>query len=255
MPDSSNQLRYALITGAGSGIGFSTAEVFLKKGWSVIAVGRSESKLQKVKDLDPQQVLAIACDLTQLNQVKSLVQKLEHHKLISQIRALVNNAGIYQKANFLESSDEVWTEQLNTNLLGSVRLTRELLQVATIQQTSMSIVNISSTLGLRPVPGTAAYSASKAAMVSWTKTLALEVANQNIRVNCICPGIVDTPIHEFHENSALEAKALKQTLQKAQPIGRIGRPDDVAYGAYYLCSDEASWVTGSVLNIDGGISL
>ncbi len=243
--------QYALVTGAGSGIGLATAELFIKNNWKVIAVGRTASKLESLKSRFPDAVMPITCDLSNAPSVSNLISQIT--SIVPQIKALVNNAGIWKRVSFFESDDALWREQFETNVLGSVRLTRDLLKLSIAQKTSLSVVNISSTLGVRPVADTAAYSAAKAAMVSWTKTLALEVASYQIRVNCICPGLVDTPIHDFH--SSPESSALREGLQKAQPIGRIGQPQDIAAGVYYLCSEDSSWVTGSILNIDGGISL
>lgn len=246
-------IRYALITGAGSGIGLATAEHFLKNNWRVIAVGRTQTKLEELRSKFPDQVVAIQCDIAKAHDVSKLISKITD--LIPQIKALVNNAGIWKRVSFFETDDDTWREQFETNVLGSVRITRDLLKLSIAQDNTLSVVNISSTLGVRPIADTAAYSASKAAMVSWTKTLALEVAKYKIRVNCICPGLVDTPIHDFHQNASAESIALRAVLQNAQPIGRLGKPEDIAAGAYYLCSDQAEWVTGSTLSIDGGISL
>ncbi len=250
---SSPEIRYALITGAGSGIGLATAEHFLKNNWKVIAVGRTLSKLEKLRSKFPESVVTIQCDLANSTDVANLISKVS--KQVPQIKALVNNAGIWKRLSFLDTDDNTWREQFETNVLGSVRITRELLKLSIAQKTSLSVVNISSTLGVRSIADTAAYSASKAAMVSWTKTLALEVAKNGVRVNCICPGLVDTPIHDFHGDDSPASVALRASLQNAQPIGRLGKPEDVAAGVYYLCSDEAAWVTGSTLIIDGGISL
>lgn len=253
MADSIKQ--YALITGAGSGIGLATAELFIKNSWNVIAVGRTASKLEELRKKYPQQILAIECDLAKASDVAQLIAKLSEQKLISQIKALVNNAGIWKRVSFFESDDQLWQTQFETNVLGSVRLTRDLLKLSIKENIAVSVVNISSTLGIRPVADTAAYSASKAAMVSWTQTLALEVASKKIRVNCICPGIIDTPIHDFHKETTPEMKELRASLQNAQPLGRMGRAEDVAAGVLYFCSNGAEWITGTTLNIDGGISL
>ena len=249
----STEIRYALITGAGSGIGLATAELFLKNNWKVIAVGRTLSKLEELSNRFPNSVVVVQCDLSKSADIGNLISKIS--KLVPQIKTLINNAGIWKRMSFLETDDATWREQFETNLLGSVRITRELLKLSVASSTPLSVVNISSTLGVRPIAETAAYSAAKAAMVSWTKTLALEVAKYKIRVNCICPGIIDTPIHEFHGDTSPASNAIRASLQNAQPIGRLGKPEDVAAGVYYFSSSEAEWITGSVLQIDGGISL
>lgn len=238
--------KFALITGAASGIGLATSQELLKNGWNIIAVGRSQQKLSALKKISPDQILTFACDISNAQEVEKLLSNLKEQNLFSQIKALINNAGIWKRVSFFESSDEFWQEQFNTNVLGSVRLTRELLKLMIEAQQTLSIVNVASTLAHRPVPHTSAYSASKAAMVSWTQVLALEVAQFKIRVNCVCPGLVDTPIH---------AQGALSGLENAQPLGRLGLPQDIANGIKYLVSEDSNWVTGTVLNIDGGISL
>ena len=114
------------------------------------------------------------------------------------------------------------------------------------------IINNSSSLGIHPIANTAAYSASKAGMVSLTKSMALELAKDKIRVNCICPGVVDTPIHKMADEK--EREYFLTSMAQMHPLGVVGSPDDVAYAALFLASDEAKWITGAVLPVDGGIS-
>jgi NAD(P)-dependent dehydrogenase (short-subunit alcohol dehydrogenase family) len=130
-----------------------------------------------------------------------------------------------------------------------VRLTHALL--THLEKNRGVVINVSSNLGLRPIPRTSAYSASKAAMINWTQSLAIELGPTGVRANCVCPGIIDTPIQAFHGQSAEQ----KAALGNLQPIGRIGVPDDVAYAIWSLCGPGSEWMTGSVLTVDGGISL
>jgi NAD(P)-dependent dehydrogenase (short-subunit alcohol dehydrogenase family) len=155
---------------------------------------------------------------------------------------LVNNAGIIERISFAESGDDVWERQFNANLYSAVGLTRGLYSELKLNKGS-SVLKVSSTLGLRPIANTVAYSASKAAMVNWTQGLAIEWAADQIRVNCLCPGLVDTPIHAA------------RPPDDVQPLGRLGQPDDVAKAAWFLLSPDSSWTTGAVLRVDGGISL
>ena len=119
---------------------------------------------------------------------------------------------------------------------------------------SHNIVNVSSTLGLRPTADTSAYSATKAAMVNWTHSLALGLGAQNIRANCVCPGLVDTPIHPFHDQPAERKQITLQKMAHMQPLGRIGTPEEIAKAIYFLACEDSSWTTGSVLSVDGGIN-
>jgi NAD(P)-dependent dehydrogenase (short-subunit alcohol dehydrogenase family) len=240
----------ALVSGAGSGIGRAIAERFLSEGWGVIAVGRNPAPLKELALENPSNVLDIVCDLTKTADIDNLYSRLkENISFGGKIKALVNNAGIFSRSSFLETEDKTWESMFQTNLLGSVRLTRSLYPL--IKQNAGSITNISSTLGLRPLSMTCAYSAMKAAMISWTETLAVEAAVDSVRVNCVCPGIVDTPIHAFHTQPDTE----KTNLHKLQPLGRMGRPQDIAHAVWSLTGPGSEWITGSILKVDGGIEL
>jgi NAD(P)-dependent dehydrogenase (short-subunit alcohol dehydrogenase family) len=240
----------AVITGGGTGIGLAIAERFLKEGWRAVVIGRRLEPLENLKRRQPDDVLVLQCDLTKPESVHETCDLIAAEPRFNQVRCLVNNAGIYEKRAFKQTGDTLWQAMFETNLLGAVRMTRELLPL--IEKHQGSIVNVSSTLGLKPVDGTSAYSALKAAMINWTQTLAIECAKQNVRANCICPGIVDTPIHAFHGQTEDEKAA---SLGGLQPLGRIGQPSDIAHGVWSLAGPGSEWITGSVLNVDGGIFL
>ncbi len=235
-----------LVTGAGSGIGFSIAENLIANGNVVFTLGRDRDKLDAAaKTLGPKVFHFFKADLANSRSIREATEAirlwLQSNSL--PLLGIVNNAGIYDFGAFAQTTDEVWERQFKTNLLSAVHLTRELYPELKAAAPS-SVLNISSTLGLRPVSGTSAYSALKAAMVNWTHTLALEWAAQKIRVNCICPGLVQTPIHGNRELSA-----------EAQPLGRVGQPEDIARAAGFLLSSDSDWITGAVLPVDGGIHL
>ena len=118
-----------------------------------------------------------------------------------------------------------------------------------------SIVNVSSTLGLRPIENVSAYCATKAAMISWTETMALELGAQNIRVNCVAPGLVDTPIHPFHSQAPEKKQQSLEKLAPMQPLGRVGTAEEIARSIYFLASEDSAWTTGATLSVDGGINL
>ena len=241
-----------LITGAGSGIGAATAKLFSENGYFVYLLGRTEANLKKVaQNLSSSQTLA--CDLRNPAQVKSIAQQVCVNPKI-QLEILVNNAGIFQRHKFAEGSDDVWMSQWETNMMGSVRMTRELFPYF-MKNNRGSIVNVSSTLGLRPSSEVSAYSATKAAMVNWTHSLALEGAPYNIRANCICPGLVDTPIHQFHSFAQNEKEKVLDSLKNIQPLGRVGTSEEIAQSIFFLAAEHSSWTAGATLSVDGGINV
>lgn len=240
--------KVAVITGAGSGIGESIALGLARENFKIILLGRNVEKLKEVSK-KTENSLFLSCDLSDPKSVQLTTQEIV--KKFPDIDTLVNNAGVIQRETFLDSSEESWFDQFNINLFGAVRITRGLWPL--LKKNGGSIVNIASTLGLRPIAATSAYSASKAAMVNWTQCLALEGAVEKIRVNCICPGLVDTPIHSYWGKEDPESKAARASFDKAQPLGRMGKPQDIADAVKYVVG--ADWMTGSVLTIDGGISL
>ena len=210
-------------------------------------LARREKKLQELNEKHPETQILV-CDLTDPQAIKDLKEKIS-----SPLQALVNNAGIYQPCSLEDDEDAVWQAHYNSNLMSAVRLTRLLWPM--LKESRGSILNISSTLAIRPIANTAAYSAMKSAMNNWTLSLALEGAPHGINVNGICPGIVNTPIHSFFGSESPKDKELYRQSQKAQPLGRIGQPEDIAFMAEQLCADPSQWITGTIINIDGGILL
>lgn len=242
-----------IITGAGTGIGAAAAKIFSEKNYHVYLLGRTLEKLETTAQ-GLSSATALACDLTDPESVKSICSRILSSNSSPPVQALINNAGIFRRHSFDEGSDEVWMSQWWSNMMGPVRITRELFSYFKKNRKG-SIVNVSSTLGLRPSFETSAYSATKAAMVNWTQSLALEGASFNIRANCVCPGLVDTPIHDFHFLPPSEKEKVLQNLKNMQPLGRVGQPDEIARSVYFLASDESAWTTGAILSVDGGINL
>lgn len=245
--------KLVVITGAGSGIGAATAEICAHQGFTPVLLGRRLEKLQEVEKKLSNKAISISCDLSQSSQIDQALQKISTLP-DAELFGLVNNAGIFVQHEFTEGGLTPWRKQFETNLFGHIQLTQGLIPL--FQKTKRgSIVNVSSTLGLKPAAKVSAYSASKAAMNSWTQSLALELGSQNIRVNCVCPGLVDTPIHSFHN---LDPQSKSQTLEKMkglQPLGRIGRPEEIAKSVFFLLSEDSGWTTGAILSVDGGINL
>jgi NAD(P)-dependent dehydrogenase (short-subunit alcohol dehydrogenase family) len=243
----------ALITGASSGIGQATAIEFARQGYFIYLMGRNKDRLEETALQCPAGACILSCDLNDPAAVEKRLKEI-YENPIYRLEVLVNNAGIFKTHSTEEGSDDIWLEQFQTNLLGSVRLTRLLMPYFKKNQKA-SIVNVSSTLGLKPSSNTAAYSAMKAAMISWTKSMAQEVGAFQIRVNCVCPGLVDTPIHSFNAMPGPQKQAALEQMAKLQPLGRIGTPQDLAKSIYFIGSDLSPWTTGAILSVDGGINL
>ena len=247
--------KIAVITGAGSGIGAATAEYFSSQSWLVILLGRNLDRLKTVQSKLRHPGWCIELDLMQSDSIQTAAQQIL--KIYSQeetFLSLINNAGIYENKKFMQTDAQHWQSQFQTNLFGPVELTRTILPEM-IKAKRGTIVNVSSTLGLRSIVNTSAYSATKSAMNSWTQTLALELGEYQIRVNAVCPGIIDTPIHPFHSLPNEEKKAVFESMAAMQPLGRVGDPMDVAKSIFYLASELSTWSTGTLIPVDGGINL
>lgn len=242
--DSSSLKKAVLITGAGSGIGAATALEFSRQGYFVYLLGRNRENLQEVALQCRHGASIVACDLKDLSMVQKKISDVLAVK-IHRIEALINNAGIFTRHETTSGTDEIWLEQFEVNVLGSLRVTRLIIPYFQ-NQGGGAIVNVSSTLGLKPTADTSAYSSTKAAMINWSKSMALELGPKNIRVNCVCPGIVQTPIHQGHDLSS---------LGHLQPLGRVGQPVDIAKSIYFLASLDSAWTTGAILSVDGGINI
>lgn len=241
--------KVAIITGASRGIGKAIAKEFVDNGASVVICGKDKTKLdQTVKELG---AFAIPADITKESEVQNLINKTVEK--FGRLDILVNNAGIFPKIKLLhEISDSEWRDVLDVNLNGPFYATKY--SIPHLQKNGGSIINIASSAGLKAYENfnADAYSASKGALVLLTKCWALEYAKNKIRVNCICPGVVETDMtSEF-----LSTPATREMMNFAYPIGRFGTVEDVAKAALYFASEEDSpWVTGAVLALDGGESL
>ncbi len=241
-----------LISGASSGIGAATAKLFSQKGYFIFLLGRNEERLHEVALECSHGASLLKCDLSNEAQLEKYSKHL-FERPDTDLEILINNAGIYERHDFLEETGiDSWRRQFEINLFGAIRLTQKVLPLL-LQRKSGSIVNVSSTVGIKPVSGIGAYAASKAALNNWTQSLALELGPHNIRVNAITPGIIDTPIHSFHQSK--DKEAILKNILPLQTLQRIGQPDDIAKAIYFLASEESAWTTGTILTVDGGISL
>lgn len=250
--------RWALVTGASSGIGRATVHRLAAAGFDVIGMGRDAKRLEETREGMPADAgyEPMVCDIANPKDILAAVARIERFlaERDGNLVCLVNNAGIFEQVAFKDSSDANWETQFETNMMGPVRLTRALYK-ALCKSQGASVINISSTLGLHPVPMSSPYASVKAAMVAWTKALALEWASDKITVNCVCPGIVDTPIHKSrsHVDGVGPSNEMKKQMDQLHPVGRMGRSEEIADTILYLA--QSPWSTGSIITIDGGITL
>lgn len=240
--------KVALITGGGTGIGEATAKIFAAEGAQVAITGRRKDVLEGVAKsivANGGKVLVVAGSVTDEAHVQSAVDQAV--RTFGKIDILINNAAIGVFGTPLhEMTDQAWQEILDTNLTGVFRITRAV--IPHMLERGGSIVNVSSVAGLVGIPGLAAYSGTKGALVALTRCLAIDYAKEKIRCNCVCPALVDTPMAA----DAIADPDMNAMMLSKHPIGRFGTPDDVARMLLYLASDDASWVTGSLFTIDGG---
>ena len=246
--------KVAFITGGGTGIGRACALAFAREGAKVAVAGRRPSPLASVtREIEAAgtEALALECDVTDAAAVQTALQQAE--KCFGQLNIVVNNAGTAIVAAAENTSDEDWDRVIATNLTGTFLVSRAALP-AFRRAGGGTIVNIGSILGTIARKDRAAYCAAKAGVSGLTRAMALDHAQDKIRVNCICPSIIETDLgaQVMSQNPDAQAERAKRIAEI--PIGRIGTPEDVAMMAVYLASDEASWITGASLPLDGGLT-
>lgn len=245
---------HVLITGGGTGIGFAIAARLIERGAFVHLTGRRESVLQKAQaSLGKERCFIYPGDIG-VGADRAKLERALYDNTDGNLDALVINAGLYGMQPLLEITPHELEQYFQVNALGSVMLAQACHPML-IGGQGKSILVISSTLGERPIPGAAAYAASKAALNSFAKSIALEWSKEGIRCNVIQPGVVDTPIHDPQRDGDPERAEKMANLASLHPLGRVGSPEDIADAAMYLLSDRANWVTGASINVDGGILL
>jgi NAD(P)-dependent dehydrogenase (short-subunit alcohol dehydrogenase family) len=237
----------AIITGGGSGIGKASAQAFVREGAGVVITGRDQAKLEHAAREIGTHCVAVAADVSQAADVAHLIEiavdKFKH------IDILVNNAGVLLPGTAESLSEEDFDQTFNINVRGPWLLSRAVLPHMRAAGGG-SIINIGSVLGTLGARNRVAYSASKGALLAMTRAMALDHAAENIRVNCICPGIVET---EMVARFSMDESARRQRLA-LHPLGRFGQPEDIAGLAVFLASSESAWITGAAFTVDGGYS-
>ena len=241
--------KVAVITGGASGIGLAIARRFIEGNFKVIIVGRDTIKLRAACKTLGDESDFFSCDLADLTAIPGLVQQvIDKH---GRIDILVNNAGINLKKPILDVTDEDYQKIILTNQTSAFCLTRSFAGFMQ-EQGAGCILNISSMASVYGLPYVIAYTASKAAIEGMTRAMAVELSPAGIRVNCIAPGFIKTNMSSvaLEKDPERKGKVLSRT-----PMGRLGKPEEVANAAYFLASDEASFITGVILPVDGGNSI
>jgi NAD(P)-dependent dehydrogenase (short-subunit alcohol dehydrogenase family) len=247
--------KVALVTGGSSGIGLAIAERFLKEGAKVIITGRSKQRCdgvqQQLKGLGA--IDSVVGDVSKWSDVQNMVEHTVNH--FGSIDILVNNAGIYLDKRIEDTTEEEWDQVININLKG-VFLCCKAAYPHFKQQGGGTIVNMSSDSGVSGNPDEAAYCASKGGVTNLTRAMALDYARENIRVNAICPAVIHTPMlqREIDMQADEDKEAYLKEIDELHPIGRVGRPEEVAFAVLMVATDEASFITGANIAVDGGFT-
>jgi NAD(P)-dependent dehydrogenase (short-subunit alcohol dehydrogenase family) len=238
--------KVAIITGGSRGIGKATAKLFTQEGAGVTITAKDSTRLQDAaKEIG--NVFSVSGDIRNESDVQNVVKKTIEK--FGKIDILVNNAGIFPQIKPLHKiSEKEWNDVIDINLTGQFRFTKFV--IPHMEKNGGCIINVSSDAGLKAFENfeADAYTASKGALVLLTKAWAIEYAKYKIRVNCVCPGIVETDMTRPYLGSQSE----REMAASEHPIGRIGTPEDVAKAILYFASDDSSWATGAVLPLDGG---
>jgi NAD(P)-dependent dehydrogenase (short-subunit alcohol dehydrogenase family) len=243
--------KVAIVTGASSGIGRATAVLFARNRTDVVALGRNESELNSVRDAarDGDGSVRIHLgDITETSQVDRLISETVDH--FGRIDILVNAAGIIKSGNIENTTLDDWDKMMNINLRSVFYVTQKC--VPHLEAAKGNIVNVSSVTGTRAFPNVLAYCVSKAAIDQLTRCTALELAPKGIRVNAVNPGVVVTNLHKRGGMSDEDYEKFLENARNTHPIGRPGKPEEVAELINFLASDRASWITGVTYAIDGG---
>lgn len=240
--------KIAIVTGGNSGLGFSTAQKLCDNGITTYIIGRTKDKTENACTEIGSNAIPLIFDLNNLAEIPQMIQNIAKD---GNIDILVNNAGINMKKDFTEVTDEDFLSIIHTNILSVFTVSREVVKVMK-QHGGGSIVNISSMASQYGIPRVAAYSASKGAIESLTRAMAVELAPLGIRINCIAPGFIKTKMTEKALNS--DPERMQKVLGRT-PMGKMGEPSNIADAVYFYATSESSFVTGTILPVDGGNSI
>ena len=234
--------KHALVTGASRGIGEAIARRLAQSGARVTLAARSKERVEQIAGEIGENAHPLELDITGVDlrdKIKALIEE-------QAVDILVNNAGVTDDQLFLRMTPQSWETVLRTNLDSAFHITQEVVKKM-IRARWGRIINISSVVGLTGNPGQVNYASSKAALIGFTKALALEIGSRNVTVNAIAPGFISTAMTDQMTDEA------RSTLESRIALRRLGTVDDIAYAAVFLASEQASYITGTVLNVSGGL--
>ncbi|WHY58989.1 SDR family NAD(P)-dependent oxidoreductase [Peribacillus simplex] len=244
--------RIAFITGAGSGIGREIAKKLASRNFNIIVADINHENAEETVSLIGNsgfEARAVHCDVTKLESVKKAVEESVNH--YHRIDILVNNAGWDKVEPFLKSDPSTWKRIIDINLLGQIHTCKEILPLM-IENGYGKVVNIASDAARVGSSGEAVYSAAKGGVIAFTKTIAREMARYKLNINCIAPGPADTPL--FQEIGSYN-EGIAGALEKAIPFRRLAQPEDIASAVAYFVSEDAGYITGQTLSVNGGLTM
>lgn len=236
----------AVVTGASGAIGGAIAKSLHSQGAEIVISGTNLESLEKLKAELGDRCYIISCNLADADAIENLISKSEEQ--LGQIDILVNNAGLTKDGLMMRMKDEDWSNVISVNLEATFRLTRAAIRGMASRRYGR-IINISSVVGVTGNPGQTNYAASKAGIIGMSKSLAAEMASRGITVNCVAPGFIETPMtNVLNENQ-------KSIILNKIPAGRMGSVSDIANATLFLASDEAAYITGQTLHVNGGMAM
>jgi 3-oxoacyl-[acyl-carrier protein] reductase len=236
----------ALVTGATGGLGGSIARALHKQGATVAISGTRKEVLDALAGELKERIHVLPCDLSNKDQVEALVQQAE--AAMEKLDILVANAGVTKDNLFVQLRDEDWETVININLTATFRLSRAAMKTM-MRRRHGRIIGITSVVGVTGNPGQGNYTAAKAGMIGMMKSIAKEYAKRGVTANCVAPGFIATPMTDKLNDKQREA------IMTMVPANRLGTPDDIAAAVVYLASEEAAYVTGQTLHVNGGMAM
>jgi 2-hydroxycyclohexanecarboxyl-CoA dehydrogenase len=242
-------MKAAIVTGAGSGIGRATAQRLARDGLAVAVADVNRAAAEETAAAIGERALAVEVDVSDAAAVRRMVADAE--AFLGSVDLLVNNAGWDRIGPFIDSDEDLWDKLLAVNLKGQIACSHAVLP-GMIDRRSGRIVCVASDAGRVGSSGEVVYSAAKGGVIAFTKALAREVARHGIRVNCVAPGPTDTP---FLQGFAAGNERILEAMTKATPLRRLAQPDEIAAAISFLASDDAAFITGQTLSVNGGLNM